>query len=470
MDKRVEEAHRTNRVTPVVAARRSGPFAPTVTVTLVLLTMLAALLAGASDAFAQGGAPDAPERPTGTAIFVGGVDLEWNDVPGADSYDVQMYRNGGWTDLPSDGIEVAFYGAGAIVRELDPDGASYYFRVRSRNVHGSSEWSDYNFMATTNESKQGRRARPNNVPADGAPVIEGTAQVGESLTADTSSIEDGNGLDRVQFRFQWVSHDGSADTDIANATDSIYTVATTDVGNTIKVRVAFTDRGGYAELLTGGETATVAAGSNSPAAGQPTIAGTAHVGETLTADTSGITDADGLSGAVYEYQWLADSANIAGATGSTYILADADEGRTINVRVSFTDDAGNDESLTSVVTDLVEARPNTPATGVPTISGTAQVGETLTANTSGITDFNGLTNVSYSYQWIANDGIGDTDITDSTDSTYTLADADEGRTIKVQVSFTDDAGNEDSLTSAATEEVRRYFQAPRGRPAPSRCR
>ena len=49
-------------------------------------------------------------------------------------------------------------------------------------------------------------------------------------------------------------------------------------------------------------------------------------------------------------------------------------GKTIKVRVSFTDDAGNEETLTSAATAAVVARPNTPATGLPTISGTAQVG------------------------------------------------------------------------------------------------
>ena len=81
-----------------------------------------------------------------------------------------------------------------------------------------------------------------------------------------------------------------------------------------------------------------------------------------------------------------------------------------------------------------------PATGAPTISGTAQVGETLTAETSGIADADGLTNVSYSYQWIRNDGTSDTDITDETRSSYTLVAADEGKTLKVKVSFTDDVG------------------------------
>ena len=51
------------------------------------------------------------------------------------------------------------------------------------------------------------------------------------------------------------------------------------------------------------------------------------MGETLTADTSGISDTDGLGSAVYSYQWLADDADIAGATAETYTLVDADAGQ-----------------------------------------------------------------------------------------------------------------------------------------------
>ena len=121
------------------------------------------------------------------------------------------------------------------------------------------------------------------------------------------------------------------------------------------------------------------------------------------------------------------------------------------MQVSFTDDAGNNEALTSAATDAVAAAstPNSPATGAPTINGTAQVGETLTADTSDIADDDGLNNVLYEYQWLADDS----EIAGATSLTYTLADTDEGKAIKVQVSFTDDAGNEETLTSAATDAV-----------------
>ena len=188
---------------------------------------------------------------------------------------------------------------------------------------------------------------------------------------------------------------------------------------------------------------------NTSATGVPTISGTAQVGETLTADTSGIADADGLTNAVFSYQWMADDTAIQDATGSSYTLTGDDEGKTITVTVSFTDAEGNPETLTSDPTGEVEAKPNTSATGVPTIDGTVRVGETLTADVTGIDDENGLTTVSYSYQWMADD----TNIQGATGSSYTLTEDDEGKAITVTVSFTDAEGNPETLTSDPTGEV-----------------
>ena len=195
---------------------------------------------------------------------------------------------------------------------------------------------------------------------------------------------------------------------------------------------------------------------NNPATGAPSIRGTAQVDQTLTADTSGIADADGLVNVSFSYQWIRNDGttetDIENATSSTYTLSDTDVGETIKVRVSFTDDRGYEETLTSAATTAITG-PNTPATGSPTISGTAQVDETLTADVSGVTDADGLDNVSYTYQWIANDGTTDTDIENATAATYTPVIDDQGKTIKVRVSFTDDANNSETLSSEATATV-----------------
>ncbi len=103
--------------------------------------------------------------------------------------------------------------------------------------------------------------------------------------------------------------------------------------------------------------------ANTPATGAPTIIGTAQVGETLTADTSGIAGEDGLSNATFAYQWLANGSDIAGATGAIYTLAEAAEGKVISVTVSFTDDAGNGEELSSAAT-AAEAAPPPPLTSL----------------------------------------------------------------------------------------------------------
>ncbi len=152
-------------------------------------------------------------------------------------------------------------------------------------------------------------------------------------------------------------------------------------------------------------------------------------------------------------------AEIQGATGSTYSLAGDDEGKTLKVRVSFTDDAGHDESLTSAPTDTVTGPPpaptpgNTPATGLPVIRAKPQVGWTLWAYTSGIADADGLSDPTFTYQWLSNDGDTDTVITGATNLNYVIGAAAEGKTLKVRVSFTDDAGYNERLTSAPTDTV-----------------
>ena len=184
------------------------------------------------------------------------------------------------------------------------------------------------------------------------------------------------------------------------------------------------------------------------------IRGTAQVGRTLTAETSGIPDEDRRDKVDFSYQWLADETDIEGATDSTYEITEKDEGKTIKVRVTFTDNAGKEETLTSAATAPVKpAQSNEPATGLPTINGTAQVGETLTADTSGISDADGMTNAVLRYQWTRRDSDTDEDIQGATDSTYEVSDEDEGKTIRLMVSFSDDRGNDEALTSAATGAV-----------------
>ena len=130
------------------------------------------------------------------------------------------------------------------------------------------------------------------------------------------------------------------------------------VGSTV-VKVKVTSSDTTTEMI---HTVTInrAAQANNPATGQPEIAGTLRVRETLTASKGTIADADGLTNASYAYQWIrVDGSNsetdIPNASGSTYDLSSADQGNRIRVKASFDDDRGNGEMRTSAVTGTVQA-------------------------------------------------------------------------------------------------------------------
>ena len=301
----------------------------------------------------------------------------------------------------------------------------------------------------------------------------------------------------VSYKIQWKESTGSWDTaaDVSEATRGAstkhsvtYRLGGLTAGVEYNIRVIATNSVGDSEpsneitYTKPGEGQPHAV--NSPATGGPGIDGFLRAGQTLTATTTGIQDEDGMTGAVFAYQWIrrdlatVTDTDIAGATGSTYTVTTEDEGKALMVRVTFTDDAGNEESLTSfavivspTLTDgsrsvlptptdshtrdggggskgIAQAA-NSPAAGVPTISGTARVGETLTADTSGVADGDGLTNADFSYQWTADS----VDIEGGTSSSYTLTNDEVGKAIRVRVSFQDDGGNRESVTSVATELV-----------------
>ena len=209
-----------------------------------------------------------------------------------------------------------------------------------------------------------------NSQATGLPTISGTIRVGETLTANTDSVADTDGLDNATHSYQWLADDAA----VSGATGRQHTITRDQEGVAIKVAVSFSDDAGTDEALTSVATVAVVAAPNRDATGALTISATPQVDQILAADTSAITDQDGLTSVSYKYQWIRESDAITGATSSTYRLTADDLGKHIKVRVSFTDDRDNSETLTSAATDTVAAKP-APLTasfsGVPaSLSGT----------------------------------------------------------------------------------------------------
>ena len=164
-----------------------------------------------------------------------------------------------------------------------------------------------------------------------------------------------------------------------------------------------------------------------------------------------VTAEHGASNVSYTIQNSADIAEYPEITGRVGI--DGYSKLTIRVRGRFgLEGWGSWSPSVSLWCNTADSAPqtaNTLATGTPGISGTPRVGETLTATTDRIADEDGLTGAAFTYQWIRHDltTTADTDIDGATGQTYTMAEADDGHGIKVRVTFTDDAGHRESLTS-----------------------
>src|SRR5215471_6106573 len=131
----------------------------------------------------------------------------------------------------------------------------------------------------------------------------------------------------------------------------------------------------------------------------PTISGSAIVGETLTGNTG---TWSGTKPITYAAQWLrcvskGESCDlISGATKTTYKLVSNDLGSTIRVRVTATNSDGS-KFETSKQTAVVAQASGKPAnTKPPTISGSPLVGSSLSANTG---TWVGTEPITYSYQW-----------------------------------------------------------------------
>ena len=274
---------------------------------------------------------------------------------------------------------------------------------------------------------------------EGNPVITGTAEEDQTLTADASAVNDADGLGT--FSYQWKADNVA----IGGATSTTYTLTQAEVGKAVTVTVSYTDLQGTAESVTSAATGNVANVNDLPA-GTLAIDGTIQEDATLTANTSGITDEDGLTGAVYAYQWKADGTDISGATANTYTLTQAEVGKAITVTVAYTDDFTTNETYTSGATIAVVNVNDLPV-GTPVITGSAIQYKTLEASVSGISDEDGLG--TFSYQWKADDVA----ISGATSTTYTLTLAEVGKAITATVSYTDLQGTAESVTSAATSVV-----------------
>jgi hypothetical protein len=216
-------------------------------------------------------------------------------------------------------------------------------------------------------------------------------------------------------------------------------------------------------IRTDGAGAAIAAAPQSTSA--PNVFGQAEQGHTLTASNGGWNN----SPTSFAYQWQqcdnsgANCNSISGATSKTYTVASADVDHTLRVSVTATNSDGS-ATASSQATSLVSSSSAPSNTASPTISGTAKVGEQLTANAGTWTG--GVQSFSYQWQRCDSNGNSCSAVQDATAKAYGVRSADVGNTLRVVVTATNRAASTNA-TSAATSQVA-SDQAPAPQPVVTR--
>jgi hypothetical protein len=202
------------------------------------------------------------------------------------------------------------------------------------------------------------------VPVNSSPpTISGTEPpvVGRTLTDVNGTWSNGP----VTYAYQWQDCDqsGGACAAIAGATNQSYVVQASDLGHTIRVSETASNAGGAGNPATSEQSGIVVPPVPTNVS-LPSIGGTSEQGDTLTASHGSWNNAP----VSYAYAWQrcdatgAACSTIAGAASNTYLLAAADVGHTIRVRVTALNTGGPSSLATSAQTAVVQGLPTPPPT------------------------------------------------------------------------------------------------------------
>jgi hypothetical protein len=293
------------------------------------------------------------------------------------------------------------------------------------------------------------------------PTISGNAVVGQTLTATAGTWSGAT----TGFTYDWFRCDTSgANCNTAGApigSGQVYQVASADVGHTLRVRVTAAGSGGGQAVS--GQTAVVAASSGPVHTSDPVVTGSAVEGQTLTTTSGGWSSSSPIA---FTYQWVRcgtdggapDGSNcpaVSGATGQTYKLGHDDVGHRLRAQVTAKNSDGSTlaaSNPTAVVQASASGTGPAKNTKEPSISGTAQQGQTLTANGG---SWSGASPITLTYQWVRcgadggkPDGSNCAAIAGATSTTYVLGASDVGQRLRVKVTGRNSQGSATAASNA----------------------
>jgi hypothetical protein len=277
------------------------------------------------------------------------------------------------------------------------------------------------------------------------PAILGSAYVGRRLTTYRGAW---CGKRPLRFTYRWKRCGSSGCTTINGATSATYMPTKRDLDMSLTFTVTARSTAG----TTTAKSSPKQVGRKRPTnTSPPTISGAAKEGFELTASTGTWT---GLEPITYAYQWRRCDANgsactsVPGATNSTYVPTSADVSATMRAVVTATNSSGWKSATsgqTPVVAPAASAATPPSNTALPTVSGSTSQGSTLNSSSG---TWSGTAPISYAYQWQRCDTAGSncSAVSGATASTYVLAPADVGSTLRLLVAASNSAGSTSAVS------------------------
>src|SRR5207247_1667239 len=180
------------------------------------------------------------------------------------------------------------------------------------------------------------------------PVISGTAQEGQTLTATAAVANDSD----ATVAYQWQQNIAGTWTNISGASSLSYIVTEANEGNALRIVATSSDGDGSGTSANSAATGAVQDSLDLSASLTGLTGGNAVQGTAMS--VTSITDGGAAVGSGVTYQWQINSGsgfvNISGATNSSYTPSGSDEDKRLQVVVTYADAAGNESTTLSAGT------------------------------------------------------------------------------------------------------------------------
>ena len=325
----------------------------------------------------------------------------------------------------------------------------------SNTVTGTSENNSSNTQSTENASSNSSTT-DSQTSSNSFIAIED-----EPLIIDVSGISDSDGVGKIYVQWQKETSDGRW-IDIFGATQQSFTPRQVHVGQTLRVQITFLDNQGNLETLFSSPSSPVQNVNDKPKGG-PLLVGNAKEDASLIVDTSSVSDEDGIGEMQVIWQRSKQGSDwqaFDDTTGEVLKLGQMHVNYAYRAIVAYLDGQDTREVMISSPSDIV-MNLDDPVEGEVVLSGEANENGTLMADTSQITDEDGV--ASLSVQWESSkDGRSWSIMENIQGISLDLGQYLVGSQIRARLSVVDNFGTETILVSQPSRTIENVNNKPSG--------